>query len=916
MSFLKLFEGSDMFYLADPTKLTFKKNGGSRWGVKKEFNIPLGEAIKGHLDGSLKKGVVLPPIRKSDNKCKWAAIDIDGNIYKDDDFKRNLLDKITELELPLITCFSKSRGFHLFVFFNEWTDAQTVIDILHTFLHKLELPSDTECFPKQAVVADTGNGIMLPYMHGIGNDLVRSWDGKKFITGSRNEFELYFSHSKINAEDIKIELPAKANGKAESAADDVSDGPNKFQILKGIKEGTIKAHKSKDGKKGMGGKYHSWIQVVIAKCVKEGYGDNEILKLIKEVHEDKRGMGYVWPESYQKQIDYTRRESRFNKPNPGDTNILEGTGGIEAGAAFENIMQSYCYVMANDMFNQIGSGEFYQAMQINNYHKHEVFIKNGTLTNKLLKNKNFKRAQSFMTNAKFAPGLVDIDKPGIVPLINKGIVLNIYVPNYITAKEGDVQFLIDFFIWLIGEKKWRIIEQWIAYMLQYPGEKIKWSVVLVSVIEGVGKGLLARIGSRILGHDNVNENANYKHLTNTHNTLLVGTQLLVLNEVSLGDFKSKTEGTNTLKNFVADDIYSCNFKNKPMVKLPNLTNIMLFSNDEQVLGLKQGSRRYFFCNITKSEQEIIDKTDEGFFKEAWDFVDSDEGAAALIHYFKHEVNITAKDLTKFKARAPQTEDLKELIEKSKHPVQKKLEWDLVRPDYINRKIFTGRWCGLITFDELNERLNTSKTDDITKERFDWGSFGDDALYKFLSANCTRWNNGDATRQISIDGVKHRFYLLDDARCPIPGKSYKDLAPKKIETIYNDYLSVVREIETEETNYISAKDNIDEYIKGYKDKIGVWLELKTKSQKLFRNKPVEQIYEEIMDGTIPLTDVNDNHDRERILNCKKILKRGIRTPEQILEERINPKQKENLDPEDYGPDDKGLTPNKPKVSLNL
>ena len=68
MKFIELFEGSDMFYLADPSKLTFKKNGGSRWGVTKEFNIPLAEAIDGHLTGTSKKGVVLPPIRKSDNK--------------------------------------------------------------------------------------------------------------------------------------------------------------------------------------------------------------------------------------------------------------------------------------------------------------------------------------------------------------------------------------------------------------------------------------------------------------------------------------------------------------------------------------------------------------------------------------------------------------------------------------------------------------------------------------------------------------------------------------------------------------------------------------------------------------------------------------------------------------------------------
>ena len=46
MTFIELFEGSDQFYLADPTKITFKKNGGVRWGVKREFNKPLAVAME------------------------------------------------------------------------------------------------------------------------------------------------------------------------------------------------------------------------------------------------------------------------------------------------------------------------------------------------------------------------------------------------------------------------------------------------------------------------------------------------------------------------------------------------------------------------------------------------------------------------------------------------------------------------------------------------------------------------------------------------------------------------------------------------------------------------------------------------------------------------------------------------------
>ena len=65
------------------------------------------------------------------------------------------------------------------------------------------------------------------------------------------------------------------------------------------------------------------------------------------------------------------------------------------------------------------------------------------------------------------------------------------------------------------------------------------------------------------------------------------------------------------------------------------------------------------------------------------------------------------------------------------------------------------------------------------------------LYKFLSANCDPWNNGESTRQIKINGVRNRYYLLNDNRCPVPGKSYKDLEPKQIEIINNNYLKLIK-----------------------------------------------------------------------------------------------------------------------------
>ena len=332
-----------------------------------------------------------------------------------------------------------------------------------------------------------------------------------------------------------------------------------------------------------------------------------------------------------------------------------------------------------------------------------------------------------------------------------------------------------------------------------------------------------------------------------------------------------------------------------MIKLPNLTNFMLFSNDERVLSINDGARRYYFCNIAKTEEDIINKSDSGEFQRLWDFADSDEGAAALINYFKNEVKI--EDPTIFFKRAPITDDLKQLIEQSKHPVIKKLEYDLSRPDLIHRKIFQHDWTGLATFNWLNDQMSTTK-DTMTRDRFDWGSYGDDALYKFLSANGKPWNNGESTRQIEIDGVRQRFYLLDDSRCPIPGKSYRDLTPKQIEVIYKNYNKINQEIESEEPNYKEAKEGIDGAITNFKIKIKSWIDeantKKTNYNKRFRGKTVDEIWADIQEEKIKVIEKSPEEELTRIRNYQKLISRGIRTPEQILEiykERYSEAEKE-------------------------
>ena len=216
--------------------------------------------------------------------------------------------------------------------------------------------------------------------------------------------------------------------------------------------------------------------------------------------------------------------------------------------------------------------------------------------------------------------------------------------------------------------------------------------------------------------------------------------------------------------------------------------------------------------------------------------------------------------------------LKELIEQSKHPVIKKLEYDLTRPEWIERKIFNMNMCGLITFEELQDKMSTNKSGD---DNFTWGSYGDDALYKFLSSNCIKWNNGENTRQIEINGTRHRFYNLDDSRCPIPGKSYKDLTPKQIETIYINWNSIKKAIYSEEIDYKRAEQELPRSIKELKRNFA--LKKLTKNNETF-----EETLGRLRRGEYKIITKSTEDALSDYETNLRIIKKGIRTPEQIVE----------------------------------
>jgi len=110
-----------------------------------------------HLSGTQMLGIV--PVLP-DGTCSWFAIDIDdyGVSHK------KLVVDVEKLELPLVTCRSKSGGAHLYCFINGFIDAQLAIELGHKWAKALGFEG-TEVFPKQAK-PDKGNWIIIPYYGG------------------------------------------------------------------------------------------------------------------------------------------------------------------------------------------------------------------------------------------------------------------------------------------------------------------------------------------------------------------------------------------------------------------------------------------------------------------------------------------------------------------------------------------------------------------------------------------------------------------------------------------------------------------------------------------------------------------------------------------------------------------------------
>lgn len=210
---------------------------------------------------------------------------------------------------------------------------------------------------------------------------------------------------------------------------------------------------------------------------------------------------------------------------------------------------------------------------------------------------------------------------------------------------------------LIAEPEYRqVVYDWLAFCVQHPGEKIRWSP-LVQGAEGCGKTYLSTVLSAVLGQEHV-AIIDGKDLFRGWNEWATGHQVVAVEEVRVVGH-SRHEIMNALKPLITNDRISIaeRFRNNRTVK--NITNYIFFTNFKDSLALDHGSRRYFVLQSPLQSKPQIAALGHDYFTTLYGLLQNHPGG--FRHFLsEHEIS----DEFDPNGVAPHTSYLDDLVDAS------------------------------------------------------------------------------------------------------------------------------------------------------------------------------------------------------------------------------------------------------------
>jgi len=184
---------------------------------------------------------------------------------------------------------------------------------------------------------------------------------------------------------------------------------------------------------------------------------------------------------------------------------------------------------------------------------------------------------------------------------------------------------------------------WMAYLLQKPGNKPNWHPLIGGHTHGTGKDSILIPLMKGLGENAVTIRTG--DLESEWTWWAENVQLVVVSEINSFERRAVM---NRLKSFMANPPYTVeiNKKGMPQYEVPNLFGMVMFTNNEDAVAIEQSDRRFF---VMWTDAEPLPEDFYVQYHELFSY--SDAGAASVVRYLL-ERDIQGRN---FQGRAPATE---------------------------------------------------------------------------------------------------------------------------------------------------------------------------------------------------------------------------------------------------------------------
>ena len=626
-------------YKAIPTKKVDPDTGKLKYNYFAISNNLVEKDYLDHLQNN--EGLTPSPIFETD-LCCWGAIDVD--VYNWNDDKRfSLLQKA--IKLGLVPANSKSGGIHLWCFSKVDVLAKHMRNYLCWVRDELVLDPKTEIFPKQLqVITGTdgkekyGNGITLPY-RAYYLDPENSPCGLSVLKD--HIFKLPpFQFIKV------IQSRLKTLGDFEKTQDYVTPGdkdgedPKKFHWddIDITRKGILKAIKEKQVHPD-GGTFDNWITLYVAKAVSDMESDDDILYELETVasYSDKTSKPYY----FENKIKNCRKS--FNIEDPDTIR--------------EKIIDTVVYIMERDKYYDLTTHNDYKKEAID--FKYARYFKKMSCTQFIRTHPNRKVVEDWLYDPK------KYSKDEIIIKVKNKLYLNSFEPNDLAPEAGDTKLLhtlLDHYFNGQDKYKNQFLDWW-AYMIQHPGEKIRYALILHSIFFQVGKGSIWRAMKLTFGSHNAKE-IDVGQAIDKSKGYLTNSQLVLIDEMqSAGDFNEKMKLLNHLKRIITEDSISSRALFIDYKIVQSCTNYLLFTNHKDALSLPPNEVRYW---VFMSDRERMKNE---FYEEYHKWLD-DGGAKAILYELTNRK--IAEEFAP-KGIAPFTPWNKEMSSAGAHPLSKTLK---------------------------------------------------------------------------------------------------------------------------------------------------------------------------------------------------------------------------------------------------